>query len=90
MAFYNPVSRARPWQLDEALNIVRSVRSPDTQVVLGRNVGRPGGSVRVTTLGELQSAWVDMRTVVIVGSSTTRAFSVDGQRGWVYTPRWYR
>jgi len=32
---------------------------------------------------------VDMRTIVIVGSSTTRTF-VDGEgRRWVYTPRDY-
>ena len=32
-----------------------------------------------------------MRTMVIVGSSTTRAFAngIDGDE-WVYTPRWYQ
>ncbi|WP_228937566.1 precorrin-3B C(17)-methyltransferase [Paraburkholderia saeva] len=90
MAFYNPVSRARPWQLDRALDIVREFRAPETTVVLGRNVGRPGGAVRHTSLGELRSDMVDMRTMVIIGSSLTRAFSVDGKVEWVYTPRWYR
>ncbi|WP_090536981.1 precorrin-3B C(17)-methyltransferase [Paraburkholderia sartisoli] len=90
MAFYNPVSRARPWQLDRALDIVREFRSPETTVVLGRNVGRPGGQVRHISLGELRSEMVDMRTMVIIGSSLTRAFSVNGGEEWVYTPRWYR
>ncbi|WP_233807873.1 precorrin-3B C(17)-methyltransferase [Paraburkholderia sp. HP33-1] len=90
MAFYNPISRARPWQLDKALDIVREYRAPSTQVVLGRDIGRPGGTLRTLTLGELRSADVDMRTMVIVGSSLTRSFSC-GDRGvqWVYTPRWY-
>lgn len=90
MAFYNPVSRARPWQLDKALDIVREFRSPETTVVLGRNVGRPGGQVRHMSLGELRGEMVDMRTMVIIGSSLTRAFSVNGKTQWIYTPRWYR
>jgi cobalt-precorrin 5A hydrolase / precorrin-3B C17-methyltransferase len=96
MAFYNPVSRARPWQLDKALDIVRASRGPHTTVVLGRDIGRPGASLVSTTLGKLSSADVDMRTMVIIGSSTTRAFSTQPRsargtpREWVYTPRWYR
>ncbi|WP_186308522.1 precorrin-3B C(17)-methyltransferase [Paraburkholderia sp. BCC1885] len=89
MAFYNPISRARPWQLDKALDILREYRAPATKVVLGRDIGRPGSSLRSTTLGELRSADVDMRTMVIVGSSTTRAFARVGAGEWVYTPRWY-
>ncbi|REE21904.1 precorrin-3 methyltransferase [Paraburkholderia sp. BL27I4N3] len=90
MAFYNPISRARPWQLDKALDIVREYRAAQTQVVLGRDIGRPGGTLRTLTLGELRSSDVDMRTMVIVGSSTTRRFGVGaGGAEWVYTPRWY-
>ncbi|WP_345816333.1 precorrin-3B C(17)-methyltransferase [Paraburkholderia sp. PREW-6R] len=74
MAFYNPISRARPWQLDKALDIVREYRSPSTRVVIGRDIDRPGATLRTMTLGELRSSDVDMRTMLIVGSSTTRAF----------------
>ncbi len=90
MAFYNPISRARPWQLDRALDVVRTHRAADTVVVLGRDIGRPGETLATTTLGALRSDQVDMRTMVIVGSSTTRRFAIDGGREWVYTPRWYR
>jgi len=90
MAFYNPVSRARPWQLDRALDIVREHRSGATLIVLGRNIGRPGETLTTTTLDKLHASQVDMRTMVIVGSSTTRRFPRDGRDGdWVYTPRWY-
>ncbi|MFM0299425.1 precorrin-3B C(17)-methyltransferase [Paraburkholderia sediminicola] len=90
MAFYNPISRARPWQLDKALDIVREYRAAETKVVLGRDIGRPGSTLRTITLGELRSNDVDMRTMVIVGSSTTRAFANGIEGGeWVYTPRWY-
>lgn len=89
MAFYNPISRARPWQLERALEIVRGYRTPDTVVVLGRDIGRPGGTLTTLTLGELQAAQVDMRTMVLIGSSTTRRFALAGGKAWVYTPRWY-
>ncbi|HEY1995814.1 precorrin-3B C(17)-methyltransferase [Paraburkholderia sp.] len=89
MAFYNPISRARPWQLDKALEIVREVRTPATKVVLGRDIGRPGASLRTLTLGDLRAADVDMRTMVIIGSSTTRGFRRGTAGEWVYTPRWY-
>lgn len=90
MAFYNPVSSARPWQLDRALDIVRAHRGPQTRVVLGRDVGRPAQALRNTTLGALHAAEVDMRTMVIVGSSATRGFARSDGGEWVYTPRWYR
>ncbi|MHB9799087.1 precorrin-3B C(17)-methyltransferase [Pseudomonas sp. MT3] len=90
MAFYNPISRARPWQLGRTLEIVRRHRTPETLVVLGRNIGRPAEALRVVPLGELVPEMVDMRTLVIVGSSLTRRFPRTGGGDWVYTPRWYR
>lgn len=89
LAFYNPISRSRPWQLGVALEIVARHRTPHTPVVLGRDIGRPGQTLRVTTLGELTPDQVDMRTMVIVGSSTTCTFARADGREWVYTPRWY-
>ncbi|MDR5857531.1 precorrin-3B C(17)-methyltransferase [Caballeronia sp. LZ062] len=86
MAFYNPLSKARPWQFDRAMDIVREHRDAATPVVLGRDVGRPAETVRTVTLGELHGRLVDMRTMVIVGSSRTRVLG-DGE--WVYTPRSY-
>jgi cobalt-precorrin 5A hydrolase/precorrin-3B C17-methyltransferase len=89
LAFYNPISRSRPWQLGRALEVVRQHRAPETPVTLGRDIGRPGQSLRVVTLGELSPDMVDMRTMVLVGSSTTCVFPrADGAK-WVYTPRWY-
>lgn len=89
LAFYNPISRARPWQLGEALEVVRRYRAPETPVTLGRDVGRPAQRLLITTLGELAVDQVDSRTMVLVGSSTTCQFPrADGSQ-WVYTPRWY-
>ncbi|MHC8337326.1 precorrin-3B C(17)-methyltransferase [Pseudomonas sp. HLT2-19-2] len=89
LAFYNPISRARPWQLGQALEIVGRHRTPETVVVLGRDIGRPGQTLRVTTLGELTPDQVDMRTMVLIGSSTTCVFPRAEGGSWVYTPRWY-
>lgn len=89
LAFYNPISRARPWQLGRALEIVAQHRTPETPVVLGRDIGRPGQTLRVTTLGQLTAEQVDMRTMVLIGSSTTCVFPRASGGNWVYTPRWY-
>ncbi|WP_176038144.1 precorrin-3B C(17)-methyltransferase [Brucella tritici] len=89
MAFYNPISKARPHQLGRALDILRQYRSPDTPIVLGRDIGRPAETTRTTTLGALTPDDVDMRTVVIVGSSHTQIFAKPDGGEWVYTPRWY-
>jgi len=89
MAFYNPISRSRPWQLGQALEVVRRHRGPATPVVLGRDVARPAQRLTVVTLGELTPEMVDMRTMVLVGSSTTRVIPRADGPPWVYTPRWY-
>ncbi|MBC1236443.1 precorrin-3B C(17)-methyltransferase [Nostoc sp. 2RC] len=89
IAFYNPVSKDRTWQLAEARNILLQHRTPDTPVVLGRNLGRPGQTVKVITLEELAPATADMRTVILIGSTKTRIIKRIGGNVWVYTPRRY-
>jgi len=89
MAFYNPISKARPWQLGRALEILRQQRTPETLAVLGRDIGRPGETLRTLTLGELTPEMVDMRTLVIIGSSQTCRFPRAEGGDWVYTPRSY-
>jgi cobalt-precorrin 5A hydrolase/precorrin-3B C17-methyltransferase len=89
IAFYNPISKHRPWQLPRAIEILREHRSADTPIVLGRDIGRPAQALRVITLAELGPEQVDMRTVIIAGSSLTRSFDRIGGGKWVYTPRWY-
>ncbi|MEV4372980.1 precorrin-3B C(17)-methyltransferase [Nonomuraea sp. NPDC049637] len=85
LAIYNPASRSRTWQVAAARDLLLEHRAPDTPVVIGRDVGGPEESVTVTTLGELDPGQVDMRCLLIIGSSTTRA--TEG--GVVYTPRRY-
>ncbi|MBD1815150.1 precorrin-3B C(17)-methyltransferase [Microcoleus vaginatus DQ-U2] len=90
MAFYNPISKQRIWQLGRAIDILLQSRDAKTPVILGRNLGRPGQSVRVCTLGEFKPQDADMRTLVIVGSSQTRIIPRKYGDVWVYTPRRYQ
>jgi len=89
IAFYNPVSKQRIWQLAETRNILLRYRHPDTTVVLARNLGRDGESVEVYTLEDLAPELADMRTVILVGSSKTRMIHRCDGSVWVYTPRRY-
>ncbi|CAM05134.1 precorrin-3B C17-methyltransferase [Saccharopolyspora erythraea NRRL 2338] len=89
IAVYNPASRSRTWQVGAARDVLLEHRSPDTPVVIGRDVGGPQESVRVVRLADLDQSDVDMRCLLLVGSSTTRiAPGVDG-RDVVFTPRRY-
>ena len=89
IAFYNPVSKERTWQLAAAKNILLQYRTPDTPVVLARNLGRPGQMVKVIKLKELTPDSADMRTVILVGSSQTRTIQRSDGTVAVYTPRRY-
>ena len=87
IALYNPISRARPWQLGVALERLRQILPASTPVVFGRAVGRVDEHVAVTTLAAADPAAADMATLVIVGSSQTRAIARPGRTALVYTPR---
>ena len=90
VVLYNPASRSRVGQLGRARELLLAARAASTPVVIARNLGRGGESVRVTTLGDLDPAGADMLTTLIVGSSRTRAVGRGDGGEWVYTPRGYR
>jgi precorrin-3B C17-methyltransferase len=87
IALYNPVSRARPWQLGQAIERLRRHLPPATPVVFGRAAGRSDEHVDVVTLGAAETAKADMATLVIVGSRDTRVIARPGRHALVYTPR---
>jgi precorrin-2 C20-methyltransferase/precorrin-3B C17-methyltransferase len=89
IALYNPASKARRHQLEAAKEILLEHRSPGTPAVIGRDVGGTAESVEIITLGDLDPSTVDMRCLLIVGSSQTRVVErPDGSRS-VFTPRHY-
>jgi precorrin-3B C17-methyltransferase len=87
IALYNPISRARPWQLTAALERLRRHLPATTPTVFGRAVGRADENIAVTTLQAADPAGADMATLVIVGSAETRLVPRPGQAPLVYTPR---
>jgi precorrin-2 C20-methyltransferase/precorrin-3B C17-methyltransferase len=86
LAIYNPASRSRPDQIVIARKLLLEHRRAETVVVIGRDVGREDETLEITTLGDLDTATIDMKCLVLVGASTTRVTS----SGQVWTPRWVR
>jgi cobalt-precorrin 5A hydrolase/precorrin-3B C17-methyltransferase len=75
VTLYNPRSSRRSGHLAAALQILAEHRTPATPAAVVTDVGRAGGgagAVVRTTLAELDPATVSMRSVVVVGASSTR------------------
>ncbi|WP_078910592.1 precorrin-2 C(20)-methyltransferase [Streptomyces sp. NRRL S-87] len=90
MALYNPGSRSRTWQVAKARELLLEHRAPDTPVVLARDVGGPEQSVRTVALVDLDPGQVDMRTILLIGSSQTQlAHRAPDAPPVVWTPRRY-
>jgi precorrin-3B C17-methyltransferase len=87
IALYNPISKARPWQLGEAFEVLRAVLPARVPVIFGRAAGRPDERITVMPLGEADPERADMATCVIIGSPETRIVARDGKPDLVYTPR---
>ena len=89
IALYNPASQTRREQLARARDVLLEHRARETPVVLARAIGSDEESLAITTLAGFDLEAVDMRTIVLVGSSQTRV--VRGADGALrtYTPRSY-
>jgi precorrin-3B C17-methyltransferase len=89
VALYNPASQTRREQLARARDVLLRQRAAETPVVLARAIGSDEESLTITTLAGFDLTAVDMRTLVLVGSSQTRLLhGADGSLS-VYTPRSY-
>ncbi|MEJ8658564.1 precorrin-2 C(20)-methyltransferase [Streptomyces sp. MS1.AVA.4] len=89
LALYNPGSRSRNWQVAKAREVLLAHRAADTPVVVARDVGGPEERVRIVRLAELDPAVVDMRTLLLVGSSQTRTVARGDGTTVAWTPRTY-
>lgn len=89
LGLYNPASKTRREQLERAVAILREDRDPRTPVIVARAVRSGEEQVHVTTLGDLDPAVVDMRTLVLIGSSQTRVLERPGHAPLVWTSRDY-
>ncbi len=86
MAFYNPRSKSRPEGFEKTLRILQDACGDARPVIFARAVSTPEEQLRVVPLTECTPEMADMRTMVLVGSSTTRIIERDGAP-IVYTPR---
>jgi precorrin-3B C17-methyltransferase len=87
IALYNPISKARPWQLGSAFELLRRHLPATTPVIFGRAAGRPDERITVQPLEGADAALADMATCVIIGSPETRVIAREGQPDLIYTPR---
>lgn len=89
LAIYNPASRERRHQVGELRDLLLEIRKPETPVVVARDVGGPTEAVTIVDLEALDPETVDMRTLLIVGSSQTRRVERASGEVVVWTPRRY-
>ena len=85
IAIYNPRSKSRRTQIEEAQNIILAHRPHKTPAGIVRNAYRDGQTVVVTTLGQLLDHEIDMTSVVLVGNASS---FIDAE-GRIVTPRGY-
>ena len=85
VALYNPRSKGRVTQIEEAAAILIAARGAQVPVGIVRNACRAGEERIITTLGEMLSHPIDMFSIVIIGNASTR-LGLDGR---MVTPRGY-
>lgn len=71
ISLYNPRSKGRPDYLNEAIQIIKKYRKGTTPVGIVRNSGRDDFSKEISTLDTIDCESVDMKTIVIIGNSTS-------------------
>ncbi len=87
IALYNAASKARPYQLDRAFDFLRTLKGGETVTLLVRAAGTAESKVTITTLAEANARGADMRTLIIIGASSTRLIGRGNRLPLVYTPR---
>lgn len=70
---YNPKSKIRVSQIEEAIDIISMHRDGNTPVGIVKNATREEEEINITTLKQMPSyyGFIDMTTIVIIGNSST-------------------
>ena len=84
VSIYNPKSRGRVTQIEEAREIMMKYKPRSTPVAIVRNAGREDERYVLTTLDEMLNHEIDMLTIVLIGNSNT---FVKNRK--IITPRGY-
>lgn len=84
VALYNPKSKKRSSQIEEAAEVFRKFRPSETPVAIGTSVGTQEERIMLTDLGRFLEHEINMRSIVVIGNQSSRI--VDG---FFVTPRGY-
>jgi len=84
VSIYNPKSRGRVTQIEEAREIMMKYKPKSTPVAIVRNAGREDEKYILTTLDEMLNHKIDMLTIVLIGNLNTFV-----KNGKIITPRGY-
>ena len=90
LALYNPASNTRGGSARQAFAVLKECRAGNTPVVLASAVGRQDERIAVRRLADCDGEGVDMRTLIIAGSSSTRLIERPDKAPLVYTERFAR
>ena len=82
---YNPRSKKRIHQLEDAADIFLKHRSMGTPVGIASSIGLEDQNTVISTLGLFLNEEIGMRSTVIIGNTSTRIIN-----GRMVTPRGYR
>ncbi len=85
VALYNPRSKKRTGQLEEAAEIFLSNRDGKTPVGIGTAVGCPDERIIVATLDNFLHLDINMRSIVVIGNRSSKIIG-----GFFVTPRGYK
>jgi len=84
VALYNPKSRRRSDQIEEAATVFRKHRPGTTPVAIGTAVGTEDEQIVLTDLEGFLSFTITMRSVVLIGNRSSKIID-----GFFVTPRGY-
>lgn len=90
IALYNPISKARPWQLGRAFELLAGILPASVPVIFGRAAGRADERIDIVPLSHADATRADMATCVIIGTVETRLVERPGLPPLVYSPRFSR
>jgi len=81
---YNPKSKRRTWQIEQARDIFLEQRKPDTPAGIVTAATRPDEKIILTTLADLADGEIGMQSTVIIGNSQSYIWN-----NLLITPRGY-
>lgn len=84
VVLYNPKSKKRTRQLEEAINLFKSFRPETTPVGIGTAIGTGEEHFVLTDLDHCLGLDISMRSILIVGNKSS-----INLKGWFITPRGY-